>query len=86
MPHSDHLEIRELITLRQATVSSLCRRLRAPGFTDVTTFSGMDKGGANLIADGRIKVKSLVSIERFTKNGLLLSDGTELPADLVVFA
>ena len=46
----------------------------------------MDKGGANLIADGRIKVKSLVSIERFTKNGLLLSDGTELPADLVVFA
>ncbi|PIL34654.1 hypothetical protein GSI_03433 [Ganoderma sinense ZZ0214-1] len=46
----------------------------------------MDKGGASLIADGTIKVKSLVSIERFTKNGLLLSDGTELPADLVVFA
>lgn len=52
----------------------------------MATLSGMDKGGAELIADGSIKVKSLVSIERFTKNGLLLSDGTELLADLVVFA
>ena len=46
----------------------------------------MDKGGANLIADGRIKVKSLVSLKHFTKNSLILSDGTELPADVVVFA
>ncbi|KAI1793657.1 dimethylaniline monooxygenase (N-oxide-forming) [Ganoderma leucocontextum] len=46
----------------------------------------LDKGGANLIADGRIKVKSGVSVQRFTKNGLVLSDGTELPADVVVFA
>ncbi|KAI1793669.1 dimethylaniline monooxygenase (N-oxide-forming) [Ganoderma leucocontextum] len=45
-----------------------------------------DKGGADLIADGRIKVKSLVSLQRFTKNSLVLSDGTELPADVVVFA
>ncbi|KAM5545582.1 hypothetical protein V8D89_000620 [Ganoderma adspersum] len=47
---------------------------------------GMDKGGADLVADGRIKVKSGVSPQRFTKTGLVLSDGTELPADLVVFA
>lgn len=46
----------------------------------------MDKGGADLIADGRIKVKSLVSLSRFTTNSLILSDGTELPADVVVFA
>ncbi|PIL34652.1 hypothetical protein GSI_03431 [Ganoderma sinense ZZ0214-1] len=49
-------------------------------------FGGMDKGGADLIADGRIKVKSLVSLKHFTKSGLILSDGTELPADVVVFA
>ncbi|KAI1793660.1 dimethylaniline monooxygenase (N-oxide-forming) [Ganoderma leucocontextum] len=47
---------------------------------------GMDKGGADLIADGRIKVKSLVSLQRFTKNSVVLGDGTELPADVVVFA
>lgn len=46
----------------------------------------MDKGGADLIADGKIKVKSGESLQRFTKKGLVLSDGTELPADVVVFA
>nr|VWO94810.1 L-ornithine 5-monooxygenase (L-ornithine N(5)-oxygenase) [Ganoderma boninense] len=40
---------------------------------------GMDKGGADLIADGRIKVRSGVSVQRFTKTGLVLSDGTDLP-------
>ena len=47
---------------------------------------GLDKGGADLIGDGRIKVRSGVSPERFTETGLVLSDGSELPADLVVFA
>ncbi|PIL34644.1 hypothetical protein GSI_03423 [Ganoderma sinense ZZ0214-1] len=46
----------------------------------------MDKGTSDLIADGRIKVKSLVSLKCFTKDSLILSDGTELPADVVVFA
>ncbi|KAI0353540.1 FAD/NAD-P-binding domain-containing protein [Trametes cingulata] len=45
-----------------------------------------DKGGADLIADGSIKVKSGVSPERFTESGLVLSDGSELPADAVIFA
>nr|VWO94807.1 FAD-binding monooxygenase BOA2 (EC (Botcinic acid biosynthesis cluster A protein 2) [Ganoderma boninense] len=49
-------------------------------------FGGMDKGASILIADGRIKVKSLVSLKCFTKNSLILSDQTELPADVVVFA
>ena len=48
--------------------------------------TGLDKGGADLIEDGRIKVKSGVSPERFTEDSVVLSDGTELPADLVVFA
>ena len=46
----------------------------------------MDKGGADLIADGRIKVKSGLSLKHFTRGGIVLSDGTELPADVVVFA
>ncbi|PIL34655.1 hypothetical protein GSI_03434 [Ganoderma sinense ZZ0214-1] len=46
----------------------------------------MDKGAADLIADGKIKVKSGVSLQRFSKKGLVLSDATELPADVVVFA
>ena len=47
---------------------------------------GMDKGGTDLIAEGAIKVKSCVSLQHFTKNGLVLGDGTELCADVVVFA
>ncbi|KAI0774159.1 dimethylaniline monooxygenase (N-oxide-forming) [Fomes fomentarius] len=45
-----------------------------------------DKGGADLIEDGRIKVRSGVSLDRFTETGLVLSDGSELLADVVVFA
>lgn len=46
----------------------------------------MDKGSADFIAEGRIKVKSLVSPKHFAKDGLALDDGSELPADVVVFA
>lgn len=46
----------------------------------------MDKGAADLIADGRIKFKTGQGLAEFTKNSLILTDGTELPADLVVFA
>ncbi|KAI0638064.1 FAD/NAD-P-binding domain-containing protein [Trametes polyzona] len=46
----------------------------------------LDKGGSDMIGDGRIKVRSGVSPERFTETSLVLSDGSELPADLVVFA
>ena len=47
---------------------------------------GLDKGGADLIADGKIKVKSGVWPTMFTSEGVILSDGAELPADVVVFA
>ncbi|TFK78613.1 dimethylaniline monooxygenase (N-oxide-forming) [Polyporus arcularius HHB13444] len=46
----------------------------------------LDKGGSELIGNGSVKVKSGVSVQRFTENGLVLTDGTELSADLVVFA
>ncbi|OSC96813.1 FAD/NAD-P-binding domain-containing protein [Trametes coccinea BRFM310] len=49
-------------------------------------FLRLDKGGADLIADGRIKVRSGVSPQRFTESSLVLSDGSELAADVVIFA
>lgn len=39
-----------------------------------------------MIIDGKIKVKSSGPIVRFTKTGMLFEDGSELPADVVVFA
>ncbi|KAI0327781.1 FAD/NAD(P)-binding domain-containing protein [Cubamyces sp. BRFM 1775] len=46
----------------------------------------LDKGGADLIADGKIVVKSGVSPESFTEKGLAMSDGSELVADVVILA
>lgn len=47
----------------------------------------MDQGGiAQHIKDGRIKVKSGVEVERMDKQHVVLTDGTLLPADVVVFA
>ena len=46
----------------------------------------IDVGASELIADGRIKLKSGVEIERLTEDSVVLNDGTELKADLVVYA
>ena len=46
----------------------------------------IDVGASELIANGSIKLKSRVEIERLTADGLVLSDGSKLPADLVVYA
>ena len=46
----------------------------------------IDVGASELIADGRIKLKSLVEVERITPTSAHLSDGSELPADLIVYA
>ena len=46
----------------------------------------IDVGASELIADGRIKLKSGVEIERLTEDSVILNDGTELKADLVVYA
>ncbi len=46
----------------------------------------IDVGASELIADGRIKLKSGVEIERMTEDSVVLNDGTELKADLVVYA
>ena len=46
----------------------------------------IDVGASQLIIDGKIKLKAGSDVERLTKNSVVLKDGTELEADLVVYA
>eukprot|EP00003_Mantamonas_plastica_P033839 TRINITY_DN9952_c0_g1_i5.p2 TRINITY_DN9952_c0_g1~~TRINITY_DN9952_c0_g1_i5.p2 ORF type:complete len:599 (+),score=93.45 TRINITY_DN9952_c0_g1_i5:2814-4610(+) len=46
----------------------------------------IDVGASELVAQGEIKLKSKVTIERINPNSVTLTDGTELPADLIVYA
>ncbi|UIJ71624.1 NAD(P)/FAD-dependent oxidoreductase [Aurantimonas sp. HBX-1] len=46
----------------------------------------IDVGASQLIIDGKIKLKSGVEIEEITETGVRFADGTELPADLIVYA
>ena len=45
----------------------------------------IDVGAAELVADGHIKLQS-GAVDRLTEDGVVMADGTELPADLVVYA
>jgi len=46
----------------------------------------IDVGASDLIADGRIKLKSRVGVERIEERSIVFTDGSELDADLIVFA
>ena len=46
----------------------------------------IDVGASELVANGSVKLRSGVNIERIKPNSVLLSDGSELPADLIVYA
>jgi putative flavoprotein involved in K+ transport len=46
----------------------------------------IDVGASQLVAEGKIKLKSGVDVERIKKHSVVLSDGSELPADLIVYA
>ncbi|EJT97538.1 dimethylaniline monooxygenase [Dacryopinax primogenitus] len=46
----------------------------------------LDVGASQMIVDGKIGLKSRGEIDRFTSSGVRFSDGSEIPADLVVFA
>jgi putative flavoprotein involved in K+ transport len=46
----------------------------------------IDVGASELVADGKIKLKSGVDVAELKEHSVLLSDGTELEADLVVYA
>jgi putative flavoprotein involved in K+ transport len=46
----------------------------------------IDVGASELVADGQIKLESGVDVVRLTETGVVLSNGKELPADVVVYA
>ncbi|SNB77270.1 putative flavoprotein involved in K+ transport [Arboricoccus pini] len=46
----------------------------------------IDVGASDLVADGKIKLKSRVGVDHITEDSVVLTDGTELPADLIVYA
>ncbi len=46
----------------------------------------IDVGASELVADGKIKLKSGVAVEEITANSVKFSDGSELEADLIVYA
>ena len=46
----------------------------------------IDVGASELIADGKVKLKSGVDVVEIKPHGVALNDGTELPADLIVYA
>ena len=46
----------------------------------------IDVGASEMIIDGRIKLKSNTGVERINARSVTLTDGTELPADLIVLA
>ncbi|BAC17422.1 hypothetical protein HMPREF0290_1119 [Corynebacterium efficiens YS-314] len=46
----------------------------------------IDVGASDLVADGSIPVRSGVSIDHVTEDSVVLTDGTELPADVIILA
>ncbi|MDX8524088.1 NAD(P)/FAD-dependent oxidoreductase [Mesorhizobium sp. MSK_1335] len=46
----------------------------------------IDIGASDLIIDGSIKLKSGTEVKEIKEHSVLLSDGSELPADLIVYA
>jgi putative flavoprotein involved in K+ transport len=46
----------------------------------------IDVGASELIAEGKIKLRSGVGVEKIKKHSVALTDGSELPADLIVYA
>jgi putative flavoprotein involved in K+ transport len=46
----------------------------------------IDVGASQLIAEGKIKLKSGIGIQRLKEHSVVMTDGSELPADLVVYA
>lgn len=96
--HTFHIPVYEEIQKRDA---DLYDRLRKAGFMldfgddgsglfmkYLRRGSGyyIDVGACDLVANGDIKLKSGVDIARITEHSVILSDGTELPADLIVYA
>ena len=96
--HTFHIPVYEAMKVRDA---DLYGRLEKAGFLLDFGVDGsglfmkylrrgsgyyIDVGASELVANGSIKLKSGVNIERVNPRSVTLSDGTELPADLLVYA
>jgi len=96
--HSFHIPVYEEMKKRDADLYS---RLEQAGFMLDFGVDGsglfmkylrrgsgyyIDVGASELIADGRVKLKSDVNIEKINSKSVVLSDGTELEADLIIYA
>ncbi|HSI58821.1 MAG TPA: NAD(P)/FAD-dependent oxidoreductase [Ideonella sp.] len=96
--HSFHIPVYEEMKKREA---ALYERLEKAGFLldfgedgsglfmkYLRRGSGyyIDVGASELVANGSVKLKSGVNIERINPRSVTLTDGTELPADLLVYA
>ncbi|MEP2103618.1 MAG: NAD(P)/FAD-dependent oxidoreductase [Parasphingorhabdus sp.] len=46
----------------------------------------IDVGAAAMVADGRIALKSGVGVDRLTETSLIMGDGSEIPADVIIYA
>jgi putative flavoprotein involved in K+ transport len=46
----------------------------------------IDVGASELVTEGKIKLKSGATIQKINERSVTLSDGVELPADLIVYA
>ena len=46
----------------------------------------IDVGASQLIIDGKIKLKSGVAVQEIRQGSVVFSDGSELPADLIIYA
>jgi putative flavoprotein involved in K+ transport len=96
--HSFHIPVYEEMKKRDA---DLYARLEQAGFMLDFGIDGsglfmkylrrgsgyyIDVGASELVADGRVKLKSGVNIVKINSKSVVLSDGTELEADLIIYA
>jgi hypothetical protein len=49
-------------------------------------FAAIDQGCAQLIIEGKVKLKQGVELARVTTDTVKFTDGTELKADAIIFA
>jgi hypothetical protein len=50
------------------------------------TLHSLDVGPSEMVADGRIKLKSDSELDKFTESGVLFKDGSHLEADVIIIA
>lgn len=96
--HTFHIPVYDQMKVREADLYS---RLEKAGFLLDFGVDGsglfmkylrrgsgyyIDVGASELVANGSIHLKSGVNIEQIKPRSVTLSDGTELPADLLVYA